>query len=149
ESSDVRIGEGPPRARLLGWMAALIALLGLATLGWRRYRRLPRWMGPILFLLVHGALPWALASLTRRPGWSARGPGRWNLVGLPLVGARAALAIWGFALHLAESPEGLAWERTRTYLLRRGPYAVSRNPMYLGELALWLGWAVFHGSIAV
>jgi len=31
-------------------------------------------------------------------------------------------------------------------LLARGPYAHSRNPMYVGELALWLGWALWLGS---
>jgi hypothetical protein len=27
--------------------------------------------------------------------------------------------------------------------------AASRNPMYVSELALWLGWAVFYGSVGV
>jgi protein-S-isoprenylcysteine O-methyltransferase Ste14 len=31
----------------------------------------------------------------------------------------------------------------------RGPYAFTRHPMYLAALALWLGWAVFYGSVAV
>ena len=30
-----------------------------------------------------------------------------------------------------------------------GPYAISRHPMYIGELALWLGWAILYGSIPV
>ena len=34
-------------------------------------------------------------------------------------------------------------------LMSGGPYAISRHPMYVGELALWLGWAILYGSIPV
>jgi protein-S-isoprenylcysteine O-methyltransferase Ste14 len=30
-----------------------------------------------------------------------------------------------------------------------GPYAFSRHPMYIGELALWLGLAILFGSPVV
>jgi protein-S-isoprenylcysteine O-methyltransferase Ste14 len=40
------------------------------------------------------------------------------------------------------------WERTPKYLLRRGPYTFTRNPKYLSELMLWLGWGLY-GSLAV
>jgi len=30
-----------------------------------------------------------------------------------------------------------------------GPYQFSRHPMYLCVLAIWLGWALFYGSVAV
>jgi protein-S-isoprenylcysteine O-methyltransferase Ste14 len=52
-------------------------------------------------------------------------------------------------LHFAQTPEKVELEQTPKYLLRRGPYTFTRNPMYLAELALWLGWALFYGSIAV
>ena len=35
------------------------------------------------------------------------------------------------------------------FLMTGGPYAFSRHPMYIGELALWLGLAVLYGSPAV
>ena len=38
---------------------------------------------------------------------------------------------------------------TPPYLMTSGPYAVSRNPMYVAELSLWLGWAILFGSVAV
>jgi protein-S-isoprenylcysteine O-methyltransferase Ste14 len=41
----------------------------------------------------------------------------------------------------------LTWEPK--ILITRGPYAYSRHPMYLTELALWLGSAVLFGSIIV
>ena len=38
---------------------------------------------------------------------------------------------------------------TPQYLLRRGPYRLSRNPMYAGEAVVWLGWALFYGRLAI
>jgi protein-S-isoprenylcysteine O-methyltransferase Ste14 len=38
---------------------------------------------------------------------------------------------------------------TPPYLLTDGPYKWSRNPMYLAALAIWIGWALFYGSVAV
>jgi protein-S-isoprenylcysteine O-methyltransferase Ste14 len=52
-------------------------------------------------------------------------------------------------LHVARTPEQAKLEWTPTYLLRSGPYAFTRNPMYVAELALWFGWALFYGSVAV
>jgi protein-S-isoprenylcysteine O-methyltransferase Ste14 len=31
----------------------------------------------------------------------------------------------------------------------RGPYRLTRNPMYVAELGLWLGWAILFGSLPV
>jgi protein-S-isoprenylcysteine O-methyltransferase Ste14 len=150
-----RVEEESGVARLPRWMRnitiplGIVIPLGVVALWWQQRRRLPRWMGLGMFLLAHDVLPWALSTLTRRRGWSERGPGIWNLLGLSLVAAGNALALWGFGLHLGESPRGLEWTESQRYFLSRGPYTMSRNPMYVGELALWLGWAVFHGSVAV
>jgi len=38
---------------------------------------------------------------------------------------------------------------TPSYLLVRGPYRFTRNPMYVAAIAIWLGWTVFYGSAAV
>ncbi|MGI8989680.1 MAG: methyltransferase family protein [Bryobacteraceae bacterium] len=38
---------------------------------------------------------------------------------------------------------------TPSYLLTEGPYRYSRNPIYLAELTIWLGWILFYGSFAV
>ena len=53
------------------------------------------------------------------------------------------------ALHYVQTPQRVELERTPRYLLIQGPYAFVRNPMYLAELILWLGWASFYGSVAV
>jgi len=33
--------------------------------------------------------------------------------------------------------------------LAGGPYRFTRNPMYVGELGLWLGWSIYFGSIGL
>jgi protein-S-isoprenylcysteine O-methyltransferase Ste14 len=115
---------------------------------------LPRWQALILVLviwptaipLVHGVLPWGLSFLTPRLGWTEGSPGLWNLCGIVLIFAATGGFIWALALHVVQLPERVVLELTPTYLLRRGPYAFTRNPMYLAVLALWLGWTLFYGS---
>ena len=60
--------------------------------------------------------------------------------------------------HLAHGPgvrtSGAGTERVQLdwspkIFFKRGPYEFSRHPMYLAELALWLGWAIFYGSLGV
>ena len=56
------------------------------------------------------------------------------------------------ALHFARTravPERIELTQTPNFLLSGGLYAFTRNPMYLAELALLLGWALFYGSILV
>ena len=104
---------------------------------------------PVGFLLVHIALPWGLSLLSPRYGWVEGRPGWFNLSSLLLVVAGIAGAIWTMVLHYIQAPEGWELERTPKYLLSRGPYKFTRNPMFLAELVLWLGWVLFYGSIAV
>lgn len=121
---------------------------------------IPRWMALVVALifwligvpLFYGVLPWAISSLIPHYGWSEGRPGNWNLLGLiPVVIATACL-IWIMVQHFARTatlPARVALERTPSYLLQRGPYALSRHPMYLAELALLFGWSIFYGSVAV
>ncbi len=55
------------------------------------------------------------------------------------VSARACRAAVGHLVAL-DTPK---------YLLVRGPYTFTRNPIYLSLLAIWFGWALFYGSVAV
>ena len=121
---------------------------------------LPRWMAPTLGLFVwmvaiplgHGVLPWAISLLTPRYGWVSGPPSGLNLIGLiPVVGG-IVLLIWIIVVGFAHTNElsarvGLDW--TPKFLLGRGPYAFTRNPMYTAELGLWLGWVIFYGSADV
>jgi protein-S-isoprenylcysteine O-methyltransferase Ste14 len=118
---------------------------------------LPRWLALILSLfvwlvvvpLVHAGLPWALSLIGPRYGWEEGHPSAWNRLGLFPVIFAAVWLIWILSLHLARMPERVELGWAPPLLLTGGPYAFTRNPMYVGELALWLGWAIFFGSVAV
>ncbi|MFN0103121.1 MAG: methyltransferase family protein [Bryobacteraceae bacterium] len=127
-------------------------------LNWLYGRHLPLWLGAIVHIVgvsvVHAAIPWALSLLAARHGWEAGAPGSWNLVGLIPVAAGLFIIVWSVRAHFTASPEGWRLEKTPhyptpAYLLSRGPYKYSRNPIYLAEGTIWLGWMLFYGSFAV
>ena len=118
---------------------------------------IPRWMAVIVALFVcliviplaHAVLPWALSTRMPRYGWARGSPGIWNRFGLIVVALAAALLIWILTLSIAQVPERVRLGLTPSYLLMRGPYRFTRNPMYVAELGLWLGRTIFFGSPAV
>jgi protein-S-isoprenylcysteine O-methyltransferase Ste14 len=103
----------------------------------------------VLVPLVHVAGPWWVSSLTTRHGWVAGRPGLWNLFGLVPVLAGFVGVIWSLIRHYARCPRVVELELTPPYLLNDGPYTFTRNPMYVSALAIWLGWTLFYGSVAV
>ena len=115
---------------------------------------IPRWMAVIVALfvclivipLVHGVLPWALSTRMPRYGWAGGSPGIWNRFGLIVVALAAALLIWILASVITQTPERVKLGLTPSWLVIRGPYRLTRNPMYVAELGLWLGWTIFFGS---
>jgi Phospholipid methyltransferase len=113
----------------------------------------PHWMAliltPVVFVLAHLVVPRELSLLSTRHGWAHGRPGRRNLLALILIGTGTACLSWCARLHLAASPGSFEVERTPKYLLVRGPYQFTRNPMYLSGMAIWLGWIIFYGSAAV
>ena len=104
-------------------------------------------------------LPWLLSLLTPRFGWTEHGPAAWNILGLfPVVAVALGLAWvlpWGFAqfrklppvLELDEGERLLT--ATPRVLITDGPFAWSRNPTYLAGIFIWLGWAIFYGSVVM
>jgi protein-S-isoprenylcysteine O-methyltransferase Ste14 len=118
---------------------------------------MPRWLALIASSLVwivgvplaHAGIPWLIASFGARHGWVGGAPGAWNLLGAAPMAAGAAWLLWVMPLHLGRTPARVKLEWTPGYLLERGPYAWSRNPMYVGELLLWLGQAILYGSLGV
>src|SRR4029077_14470800 len=116
-----------------------------------------RWMAILLALFVcliviplaHGAVPWAISKLTHGYGWVHGSPGFWNLLGLIPVGVATALLIWTLITGIAHAPDAVRLGLVPSVLITDGPYRFTRNPMYVADLALWLGWALLFGSLAV
>lgn len=111
------------------------------------------------FTLIYAVLPWALSLLAPRCGWGESGPASVNLLGLiPLALGYAGL-IWVLSVMGAQVPklpkivEFDEGERlltaTSRVLITHGPFALSRNPMYLSGALVLLGWAVFYGSVVI
>ena len=110
---------------------------------------------PFYFLV----LPWLVSLLTPRLGWTEHGPGVWNRLGLfPVVAGALGLA-WVLNVMFAQIPnlppvveldegEGLLTATSRI-LITHGPFAYSRNPMFLADTCILLGWAIFYGSVVV
>jgi len=116
------------------------------------------WWAPLFqslaLSLFHGAVPFALSRLSDRHGWSAGHPALWNCLGLLPVAGGIALIVWTIGLH-REGATRSGWRFEKTpfepahYLIVRGPYRYSRNPIYLSHLAIWSGWMLFYGSVAL
>lgn len=98
--------------------------------------------------LAHGVAPWAISQLSRRLGWESSSPGTWNFLGLVPIALGIIGLVWIMVAASVESPKRIEL-RSAAFLMTRGPYSFSRNPMYVSELTLWLGWAVFYGSVGV
>jgi protein-S-isoprenylcysteine O-methyltransferase Ste14 len=150
-----RLNVGPGELGVRPLLAEVIAMSTSESPNQEQSKRvrLPHWITPPLltglFLLGHVAAPWGLSLLSTRHGWVDGRPGPWNLLALSLVAAGIAGTLWLVALHFHASPDSFLELRPVQKLLTPGPYAVSRNPTYLFELAIWFGWTLFYGSLAV
>jgi len=117
----------------------------------------PRWLAPITWTLgiglAHVALPFWISTFSYHRGWSAGRPGGLNLLALIVVSSGIAVMAWAMREHFTSAPDG--WDinahlfEPPGYLIVGGPYAYSRNPLYVAELARWFGWAIVFGSVAV
>lgn len=99
--------------------------------------------------LVHVVVPWLISTDAVRHGWLDGLPSRWNVAGILPVGLGLATIVWALGLHFVSAKQGWDVEMTPRYLLVRGPYRFTRNPMYVAAIAIWFGWTVFYGSAAV
>ena len=100
---------------------------------------------------THAAVPFELSQLGGRAGPPARTPPAVRSAGMLTVAAGVSLMAWAFAAQYQAAPRGWALQLPPgpEYLVRAGPYRLSRNPMYTGETAVWLGWSLFYGRPAV
>ena len=70
----------------------------------------------------------------------------YRYAGLVIAALGLALAGWA-ALLFRRARTGIVPFSRATVLVTRGPYRVSRNPMYLGMAGTLLGAAIFMGSL--
>src|SRR5256884_4926249 len=100
----------------------MLQRVGRVLFGWRSFT-------PVLRVLA--ALPLI---------WRSRGPASplWPVAGLALCAAGQALRAW----VLGQVPDGTSGQNEKliaTALNTTGPYALTRNPLYLGNLGITLG----------
>ena len=103
----------------------------------------------VIVLVIQILLPWAIAKLGSRYGWSQLFPAWWNLMGLIAVVIGIGLYAWCLVFHYRSYRDSVRISFSPPHLVNTGPYRVSRNPMYVSGLFAWLGWTVFYGSPAV
>jgi protein-S-isoprenylcysteine O-methyltransferase Ste14 len=103
--------------------------------------KLPPPVWTLIFLVVAAALSFAL-------GWP-------KVPGLPLPPLGIALVVvafippvWAAGLFRREGTEIDPTSPTNRALVTRGPYRVTRNPMYLGLITFALGIAIWVGRLA-
>ena len=125
----------------------------LPTSKGRRKPVLPRWAIPLVWAVLVGAilvvLPWTVAKLGPRYGWSQAAPAAWNLTGLIAVVIGLGLYVWCLAFHFKSYRASVRVGFSPPHLVVGGPYHYSRNPMYVSGLFAWLGWTAVYGSPAV
>lgn len=105
----------------------------------------------VVLVPVFASLPIALSRAGNRHGWRNGRPGPANLLGAVPIAVGGALVASTVGCHYRAIPDGWKIEAriTPDYLLQEGPYAFSRNPMFLGQATIWAGWAVLTGSLPV
>jgi protein-S-isoprenylcysteine O-methyltransferase Ste14 len=130
-----------------------------------KVKRMPRAAGTLVWILgavaMHGVIPLELSRLGDQVERPRKTRPAVRSAGLLMVAAGASLMAWAFAAHYEAAPRGWTLKSQLMtdllgrapyrieYLLQRGPYRLTRNPMYVGETIVWLGWALFYNSMAV
>lgn len=114
---------------------------------------LPLWAIPLvwaaLVLIIQVFLPWGVAKVGPRFGWSPAAPGQCNFIGLVVATIGLALYTWCLVFHFRSYDTAVRVGFSPPHLVAAGPYRFSRNPMYVSGLLTWLGWTIFYGSPAV
>ena len=155
-SGPFRRGMGGPAPPACAAIAAELQSIAMTP---KRYRTPPLVAVPLatlVYVTVNIAVPLALSTLMPHAGWDGW-PSVVNLMGIPLLGAGVGMILWSAASHatawrerdwrvLQFDPDHLL---TPDYLVTDGPYRYTRNPLYVGDILMWAGWAIVLGSVSV
>ena len=102
--------------------------------------------------LFHIYLPFLLAHVGSRWGWTGDHPGPLNFLGAVPILAGAVLLFWILTTMLVVArslPPRVQLGLRPTQLIQTGPYAWVRHPMYIAEGCFWIGIVVLCGSPVV
>jgi len=102
-----------------------------------------------IVLMIQVLLPWGFAMIGPRIGWNQGTPAWWNLTGLIMVVTGLGLYTWCLVFHYRSYRESVRVSFSPPHLVIDGPYRISRNPMYVSGLIVWLGWVLYFGSPVV
>lgn len=102
--------------------------------------RLPPPAWAVLYLIIAGAVSWFYP-------WRALLDLRIVWLGVVLGALGAAISAWAFSLFRREGTEIDPTSETNKSLVVRGPFRLTRNPMYLGLVISTLGIAFWVGSL--
>jgi protein-S-isoprenylcysteine O-methyltransferase Ste14 len=137
-----------PRLLALLWLGWGLYWIVAATSSKRTVRRESAgarlaYVIPLLIggLLIAGrGVPWALLAA---PLWPRSRAAGW--IGLILVAAGLGFAVWA-RVHLGRNWSGSVTVKEAHELIRSGPYAYVRHPIYSGLIAALLGTAITVGT---
>jgi protein-S-isoprenylcysteine O-methyltransferase Ste14 len=128
-------------AWLLYWLVSAVTAKPTQrreSLASRLSHMLPLAIGVYLIVSPRLPIPWLSAPLL------PPGPARYGLA-LTLVAAGLAFTVWA-RVHLGKNWSGTVTQKAGHELVRSGPYAYVRHPIYTGLLAALLGGAVALGE---
>jgi protein-S-isoprenylcysteine O-methyltransferase Ste14 len=101
-------------------------------------------LAPPIWVLIFVAVAGAMSALLP---WRSSFDLRVVPLGIVLFVAGFVLPVWAFTLFQREGTEVNPASETNKKLVVRGPYAITRNPMYLGLIVISLGLAFWVGSL--
>jgi len=101
---------------------------------------------PTVFLLAWGALGIGLQYFGSVPFLEGLGEGARDLAAAIFLIPGMVLVIWG-GVELWRNATPSDHSKPTTTLVTTGPFRLSRNPMYIGLLALMVGLGVGYGNL--
>lgn len=90
---------------------------------------------PPLWTLLFVVAAWGLSLL-----WAPLGP-EWALLGWVIIAVSLAVSGWAAAVLLRNATAVMP-RRIADALVTGGPFAYSRNPIYLADLGILFGWSL-------